>query len=552
MMRATGRPTFVGGNLGEPLAEAVGTPAAGPGGVCVVEASSFQLETVETLSPARRRAAEHHRRSPGSLSPTWTRYAAAKARIFARADAPTTSRSSTPTTRWPCAVSDGIAGRAPRLLGRRATLAEGGVAGVDGDDARACGCRAARPSATRRTLPALVGRHNQANALAALLASRLAGRDAGAGAARRCAPSGRSRTGWSWSPRRGGVAYYDDSKGTNVGAVVAALDGFPRPVVLIAGGRDKGGDYAPLAAALRARGPGRGADRRGAPTRSQAALRGRAAGRARRDDGRRRRRRATPGAPGRRRGAVARLLQLRHVPRLRAPRRGVPRRGGARRRRGARPVKPPARRTVIRRVASPGAAALKARAVRRDRDAAQPHQGRRAGGLGVDHRLARAGCAATARPRAPSAPARSASTACCVGAVLALAAFGVVMVFSSGAVFAAKKYGDATYFLKRELIYAILGLGALSLRARIDYSIYRRLAYPLLFVSPGAAGRRAEDRLARGRRHPLVPRWARCRSSPASWRSSRSASTSRTCSPARPRRCACSRSASCRRCWSPA
>ncbi len=54
-----------------------------------------------------------------------------------------------------------------------------------------------------------------------------------------------------------GVAYYDDSKGTNVGAVVAALDGFPRPVVLIAGGRDKGGDYAPLAEALgagRARG----------------------------------------------------------------------------------------------------------------------------------------------------------------------------------------------------------------------------------------------------------------------------------------------------------
>jgi UDP-N-acetylmuramoylalanine--D-glutamate ligase len=45
----------------------------------------------------------------------------------------------------------------------------------------------------------------------------------------------------------GGVAYYDDSKGTNVGAVVASLDGFPRPVVLIAGGRDKGGDYAPLA-----------------------------------------------------------------------------------------------------------------------------------------------------------------------------------------------------------------------------------------------------------------------------------------------------------------
>jgi UDP-N-acetylmuramoylalanine--D-glutamate ligase len=46
------------------------------------------------------------------------------------------------------------------------------------------------------------------------------------------------------------VTYYDDSKGTNVGAVVAALAGFPRPVVLIAGGRDKGGGYEPLAAVM--------------------------------------------------------------------------------------------------------------------------------------------------------------------------------------------------------------------------------------------------------------------------------------------------------------
>jgi UDP-N-acetylmuramoylalanine--D-glutamate ligase len=43
----------------------------------------------------------------------------------------------------------------------------------------------------------------------------------------------------------------DDSKGTNVGAVVAALDGFPRKVVLIAGGKDKGGSYAPLAEVIR-------------------------------------------------------------------------------------------------------------------------------------------------------------------------------------------------------------------------------------------------------------------------------------------------------------
>jgi len=53
----------------------------------------------------------------------------------------------------------------------------------------------------------------------------------------------------------GGVTYYDDSKGTNVGATVTALEGLAQPrAVLIAGGRDKGGSYAPLVEALRRKG----------------------------------------------------------------------------------------------------------------------------------------------------------------------------------------------------------------------------------------------------------------------------------------------------------
>jgi UDP-N-acetylmuramoylalanine--D-glutamate ligase len=47
-----------------------------------------------------------------------------------------------------------------------------------------------------------------------------------------------------------GVAYYDDSKGTNVGATVAALNGMLKPVVLIAGGDGKGQDFAPLLPAV--------------------------------------------------------------------------------------------------------------------------------------------------------------------------------------------------------------------------------------------------------------------------------------------------------------
>jgi UDP-N-acetylmuramoylalanine--D-glutamate ligase len=54
-----------------------------------------------------------------------------------------------------------------------------------------------------------------------------------------------------------GVRFYDDSKGTNVGASVTAIEGLPEPrVVLIAGGRDKLGSYGPLVDALARKGRG--------------------------------------------------------------------------------------------------------------------------------------------------------------------------------------------------------------------------------------------------------------------------------------------------------
>jgi cell division protein FtsW len=86
-------------------------------------------------------------------------------------------------------------------------------------------------------------------------------------------------------------------------------------------------------------------------------------------------------------------------------------------------------------------------------------------------------------PPAPVRPSEVGVDRVLVGAVLLLMAFGVVMVFSSGAVFAAKRYGDSAYFLKRELVYAVLGLGAMAVAMRIDYSVYRRVAYPLLGIS---------------------------------------------------------------------
>ena len=50
--------------------------------------------------------------------------------------------------------------------------------------------------------------------------------------------------------RHGNIYYYDDSKGTNVASVAASVRGFPRPLVLIAGGVDKGGSYEPMLEAL--------------------------------------------------------------------------------------------------------------------------------------------------------------------------------------------------------------------------------------------------------------------------------------------------------------
>ena len=96
----------------------------------------------------------------------------------------------------------------------------------------------------------LAGRHNVQNALAALIGARLFGVDI-----RTCE---RALGSFRGLPHRmelvaevAGVRFYNDSKATNVGSVLGSLTGFDSPVVLIAGGKDKGGDYAPLVPLLR-------------------------------------------------------------------------------------------------------------------------------------------------------------------------------------------------------------------------------------------------------------------------------------------------------------
>lgn len=96
----------------------------------------------------------------------------------------------------------------------------------------------------------IAGLHNAANALAALALgtaidlprdAMIAGLKAFRGLPHRVEPV---------AQRADGVVFYDDSKGTNVGATLAALEGLGRPVVLIAGGDGKGQDFTPLRGAV--------------------------------------------------------------------------------------------------------------------------------------------------------------------------------------------------------------------------------------------------------------------------------------------------------------
>ena len=64
--------------------------------------------------------------------------------------------------------------------------------------------------------------------------------------------------------------------------------------------------------------------------------------------------------------------------------------------------------------------------------------------------------------------------------VLTLTALGLVMVYSSSAIFASQRFGDSRFFLVRDLVWTLLGLLAMSVTMRVDYGLYRRLAYPLL------------------------------------------------------------------------
>ncbi len=242
MCRHTGRPTFVGGNLGTPITDVVGSDAAKLGGYVVVELSSYQLERVDRL---RVNVAVLLNVTDDHLDryPSFQAYAHAKANIF----------------RGQHKADFAVLPEGDELCHRLAEhgAAEQYVFGGDSGSVRVID-GAITDIATGVLLPVsalrIKGKHNVDNACAAALCARLAGVPK-----QHIVAVLESFTGL---PHRmvhvadvDGVAYYNDSKATNVGATVAAIDGLAgsaKRIVLIAGGKDKGGDYQPMRERLHA------------------------------------------------------------------------------------------------------------------------------------------------------------------------------------------------------------------------------------------------------------------------------------------------------------
>jgi UDP-N-acetylmuramoylalanine--D-glutamate ligase len=245
MCKAAGKETVVAGNIGLPVLDALtaiedGAPAPE---VFVLELSSFQLESTHSLAPDAAtvlNVTEDHLDRYDGL----TDYAQAKARIFARGGAQVLNRDDHRSL----AMARGHGQARTFGLSAPRSDSEWGISEGRGGRELARGRHHLLPLAE---LP-LAGLHNAANALAAhALASAIGLPDEPLAAALRR---------FEGLPHRmrkldeiAGVAYYDDSKGTNVGATVAALSGMERPVVLIAGGDGKGQDFTPLAPAVKAR-----------------------------------------------------------------------------------------------------------------------------------------------------------------------------------------------------------------------------------------------------------------------------------------------------------
>jgi UDP-N-acetylmuramoylalanine--D-glutamate ligase len=235
---------FVGGNIGTPLmAYVAGDQTAD---YVVVEVSSFQLDTIETFSPFVSMILNI---SPDHLDrySSYEDYVQSKLRIFMNQSAGQyvilNDDDERLSTVYPNSGVSVFRFGTEKKEGRNAFIEGRSVY------ARALGDKYSGFSLEPFRLP---GKHNLENLMAVVLAGLAIGIDPPViqktigevrGLANRL----------EWVAEQGGVAFYNDSKGTNVDAAVKAITSFERPMVLIAGGRHKGADYTPLVKAAEGR-----------------------------------------------------------------------------------------------------------------------------------------------------------------------------------------------------------------------------------------------------------------------------------------------------------
>jgi UDP-N-acetylmuramoylalanine--D-glutamate ligase len=240
LCEASGRPTFCGGNLGNhPLIEAVDHEANCKGGLIVAEVAGFMLETCTSFRP---KIAACLNITPDHLDRygTFEVYASMKTRVY----------------EWLDVGDHAIANACDALTIEGASNSNAKVHLFDSTEGASPALGASIDRAESKIMIAIddtvehypisdlpiIGNHNLENAMAAYLCARLAGVE----------PAAIRQGARAFTPQKhrmelvgdnAGVQFFDDSKGTNVAAVAASLKGFPRPVVLIAGGVDKGGSY---------------------------------------------------------------------------------------------------------------------------------------------------------------------------------------------------------------------------------------------------------------------------------------------------------------------
>jgi UDP-N-acetylmuramoylalanine--D-glutamate ligase len=237
LLRTAGLDVEVAGNIGPAALQALAARAAPPA-AWVLELSSYQLETTWSLEPeaaAMLNVSEDHLDRYAGIE----EYAAAKARIFLGQGVQILNRDN-----WR-SLGMGQSNRRRLTFGLDAPASEedfGLVNGVLHEGSQGFARAAELP---------IHGAHNVSNALAACALARTLGVPRDALAAGLATFRGLPHRLQQVALRRG-VVWYDDSKGTNVGASLAALRGLGRPAILIAGGEGKGQDFAPLAPAVAA------------------------------------------------------------------------------------------------------------------------------------------------------------------------------------------------------------------------------------------------------------------------------------------------------------